>query len=334
MAMNAVENFMETIRWGRPEELCRGFGPLTMIREPGSKAYDTQGRDVWGVTWGCSPQDQSGRLCVVPGRDVITDVERWREQLTLPDIHGPAFRYEDAAAQAAGVDRTGHLVCLNCTGGLFERAHFLMGFGRCLEEMLLDPEPMGELLDAIADVKIALLEETYRHTQFQAIFFHDDWGTKTSLFFSAATWEQLIRPRHQRIVDAVKALGDGSVIFIHHSDTFLEPLVPKMADMGIDVWQGCIPQNDIVRLQKELRGRIAFMGGIDIARIDRADHDEAEIRAEVRRAVDAYAPGGGFIPCVPNGSALYPQVQKIVDDELEKYCRAWSRIHLQGNRQF
>jgi len=318
--MNSKQNFIETIRWGKPERLCTDFGSLAMIREPGSKVFDGESKDVWGVKWGVGADETCKRPCVVPGYDVITDIENWKEQLILPDVCGDKFDYKKAAEEASKIDRGEKLVCLNCTGGVFERAHFLLGFENCLANLLLEPELMGGLMDAIADIKIALIKRTYEAARFDAIFYHDDWGSKHTLFFKPETWRELIKPRHKRVVDAVKNLGDGNVIFIHHSDTFLEPLIPEMIELGIDVWQGCIPQNDIVKLQKAYRGRIAFMGGIDVAKIDREDYDEAEIRSEVRRAIDTYAPHGGFIPGIPSGSALYEEVQRIYLDEVSSYA--------------
>ena len=317
--MNKKSDFLKMIRWEKPESLCYGFGPLAMIREPGAKSFDAEGRDLWGVKWGTGLNYTTGRLCVVPGHDVIGDIDSWEEQLHVPDIYGPAFDYAKAAAEAAAIDREKNLVCLASSNGIFERTHYLLGFDNCLMQLLLEPEQVGEIMDRIADFKIELIREIYRHTHFDAIFYHDDWGAKTELLFSPEIWRTVIKPRHRRVVEAVKALGD--VIFIHHSDTFLEPLLPDMVEMGIDVWQGCIPQNDLLRLQQENRGRIGFMGGIDIAAIDHPGCPEETIRAEVRRAVETYVPGGGFIPGVPSGGALYPEVQRIVMDELEKSCR-------------
>lgn len=324
--MNQKQNFLETIRWGSPEYVSVGFGPLAMIREPGSKSFDPDGRDCWGVKWKRS-DEVSSRPCVMPGFDVITDLEHWQEQLVVPDLKSDRYDFEKAAAEAATIDRDSHLVCLNCTGGIFERTHFLLGFQECLMDMMTDPELVAEIMQTIAQFKIDLLTETWNHTHFDAIFFHDDWGSKTSLFFSPALWKELIAPLHQQVVNTVKELGNGEVIFIHHSDTFLEPLLPEMAKMGIDVWQGCIPQNDIIRLQQENRGKIGFMGGIDIAKIDREDASEEEIRQEVRRAIDTYVPYGGFVPGIPSGGALFPRVQRIVTDELTQYAEIFSKSH-------
>jgi uroporphyrinogen-III decarboxylase len=195
--------------------------------------------------------------------------------------------------------------------------------------MLLEPELMGEVMDAITDVRIALLQKTYEATKFEAIFFHDDWGSKHSLFFRPETWRELIKPREKRIVDAIKSM-DKNILYIHHSDTFLEPLIPEMIEIGIDVWQGCIPQNDIVKLQKNFKGQIGFMGGIDIAKIDRKSFDEEEIRQEVRRAIDTYAPYGGFVPGIPSAAALYDGVQKIYLDEVTKYAAEYSAKHFRA----
>ena len=326
--MQEKQNFIETITWGDPEYLCTDFGPLAMVREPGSKVYDENCRDVWGVKWGAGSEEISGRLCVVPGHDVIKDIRKWDEQIVIPDVRNDQFDYVRASSEAYKINRSEKIVCLNCTGGVFERTHFLLGFENCLINLLLEPHKMCELMDAITDVKIDLIRKTWEAVRFEAIFYHDDWGSKTSLFFKPETWREIIKPRHRRVVDAVKSLGDGNVIFIHHSDTYLEPLIPDMIEMGIDVWQGCIPQNDIVMLQKMYRGQIAFMGGIDIAKIDRAHFSEQEIRKEVRRAVDTYAPHGGFVPGIPSGSALHKEVQKIYLDEVNTYAEDYSKKHI------
>ena len=51
------------------------------------------------------------------------------------------------------------------------------------------------------------------------------------------------------------------------------------------------------------------------------DSTEEEIRKEVRRACEEYAPNGHFIPCITYGGpgCLFPHVDSIIDDEIEKY---------------
>jgi uroporphyrinogen-III decarboxylase len=94
-----------------------------------------------------------------------------------------------------------------------------------------------------------------------------------------------------------------------------------MIDLHIDVWQGVLPQNDIVKLQKQLDGRMALMGGIDAAIVDRTDSSEDEIRAETRRVLETYCPNGNFIPCITYGGpgTIYPQADKYINDEIDRY---------------
>lgn len=46
---------------------------------------------------------------------------------------------------------------------------------------------------------------------------------------------------------------------------------------------------------------MTLMGGIDASIVDRVDSTEEEIRKEVRRACEEYAPHGHFIPCITYG---------------------------------
>lgn len=73
---------------------------------------------------------------------------------------------------------------------------------------------------------------------------------------------------------------------MHHSDTYLEPLIPGMIEIGIDICRGRFPRMTLWGCRKGIRP-VAFHGGIDIAAIDFAEADEAAIR---RRC------GGRLIP--------------------------------------
>ena len=58
-----------------------------------------------------------------------------------------------------------------------------------------------------------------------------------------------------------------------------------MVEIGIQVWQGVLPENNIPALQEQLKGRMVLMGGIGAA-IDRPDSSEEEIRSYVRQTLE------------------------------------------------
>jgi hypothetical protein len=109
---------------------------------------------------------------------------------------------------------------------------------------------------------------------------------------------------------------------MHHSDSFCEPIIEDMIDINIDIWQGALPENDIVKLQKIADGRINMMGGCDMSKIDLPESTEAAIRAETRRAIETYTPQGNFIVSATYGGPgdiIYPHVGPVMTDEINKF---------------
>ena len=228
-------------------------------------------------------------------------------------------RQEEALSSAAQVDRSQKLVLCFMGTGIFEQSHFLMGFEDALMNLLLEPESMQELVDAIAEYRFQYAKLLVDNLHPDIILSHDDWGSKTSLFMQPDIWRQFFKEHYRRIYGY---MHDHGVLVMHHADSFLEPIVEDMVEIGVDVWQGVLPENYIVKLQKQLDGRMTIMGGID-ATIDREDAKEEEIRADVRRACSTYGPAGHFIPCMTYGLAgtIYPKTDEIISDEIEAYNR-------------
>jgi hypothetical protein len=131
----------------------------------------------------------------------------------------------------------------------------------------------------------------------------------------------MIKPLQKEIADTIHECG---MIYMHHADCILEPIVEDMVEIGIDIWQGTIAQNDIVDIQKRTQGKLAMVGGIDGPKIDVENISEEKIREEVRRAVDTYCPGGRFYPSIPNGVCFNEWNNNIFMDELIHYGREYA----------
>ena len=95
-----------------------------------------------------------------------------------------------------------------------------------------------------------------------------------------------------------------------------------MADIGIQVWQGTLPENDIPALQRRLKGRLVLMGGMGAA-IDRADATPEEITAYAEKTLRDCCPGGHFIPSITYGlpGAVYPHVDQYIDQAIDRVQR-------------
>ena len=302
------ENFLETLKKdGKPDRLVNQYQPVVPIMNDPLQKF-TRGNRVRGKTsvdrWGTEilfPEDAPGPMPhVTEANKVCPDVTRWQESVKVPDlIANCSDGWEDALSAASQVDRSEKLVLGFMGTGIFEQSHFLMGFEDALMNLLLEPESMQELVDAIAEYRFRYAKLLVDNLHPDIILSHDDWGSKTSLFMQPDIWRQFFKEHYRRIYGY---MHDHGVLVMHHADSFLEPIVEDMAEIGVDVWQGVLPENDILKLQKQLDGRMTLMGGID-ATIDREDATEEEIRADVRRACSTYGPGGHFIPCMTYGLA-------------------------------
>ncbi len=126
-------------------------------------------------------------------------------------------------------------------------------------------------------------------------------------------------------------IHECSMIYMHHADCICQPIVEDMMEIGVDIWQGVIAQNDIVKIQEITKGKLALVGGIDGPKVDIENITEEEIRAEVRRTIDTYCPAGRFLPSIPNSVCFREWNNSIVMDELAKYGREFAQKYHANN---
>ena len=320
------ENFLETIKKdGNPDRLVNCFEALVPIGgDPcfqfirGNRIRGTDSYDRWGA-FISFPEDQPAAVPVITNENqVIKDIERWKEFVKVPDLRANCSDgWETAIANKAAIDQNEYLTMSILGTGIFEQLHFLMTFEDTLVNMMLYPDEIKELIDVITDYRLEYMKLIVENLKPDAILSHDDFGTKMSLFMSPDVWEDLFFAPYKKLYDYLHA---NDVMVIHHADSYCEPIVKKMAEMGCDVWQGVLPTNDIVKMTAELDGSMALFGGID-SEIDRGDATEEEIRKETRRACDEYGKCKHFIPSYSYGGPgmIYPNVEPIVIDEINKY---------------
>jgi hypothetical protein len=324
--LSSKQNMLETIRPnGKPDRLVNQYQACTLVlNDPvntflrSNRVKGTTSKDRWGTTiiW---PEDQFAAMPHITDTDkVLPDITAWRDYVKVPDLITNCTDWSAAHATIATIDRNEQLVAGFMGTGIFEQSHFLMGFEDALVNLLAEPDDMHELLNVIFEYRLAFARLLIDNLKPDIILTHDDWGSKQSVFMNPDTWREFYKPLYAKLY---AAFHDAGVLVMHHSDSFLEPIVEDMVEIGIDVWQGVLPQNDIIRLQKQLNGRMTLMGGIDAAVVDRSDATEAEIRAEVRQACEKFGPGGHFIPCLTYGAmgSIYPHVNPIISDEIERY---------------
>lgn len=323
------QNYLETIkRDGKPERLTNCYTAFRPIGgDPvfqyvrGNRIRGTNSYDRWG-TYISFPEDQPAAVPIVTEENqVIKDIENWKEYVKVPDLRANCSTgWETALANKAAIDENEYLSMTIMGTGIFEQLHMLMTFEDTLCNLLMYPDEMHELIDVITEYRLEYMKLIVENLHPDAILSHDDFGSSKSLFTSPEVWREFFKEPYRKLYDYLHA---NNVLVVHHSDSFCEPIVDDMAEIGIDVWQGVLPTNDIVKLTKQLDGRMALMGGID-AVIDRADVTEEEIRAEVQRCLREYGELPHFMPSITYGGpgTIFPEVETVIIDEINKYNKA------------
>ena len=333
--MTPREIFLEMLKPdGKPERILDQYEALAMMTaDPintylrGNRVRGTTSVDRWGTTI-LFPVDAPGPMPdTTEEKKVLKDITRWREVVHAPDIEANCQTgWEDICAKADAL-RGEKLIAGFMGTGMFEQCHFLMGFEDTLSNLYEHPDEMHELIDYICDYRLRYVKMLIDNLHPDVIFSHDDWGTKDALFMKPDMWREFYKEPYRKFYGYIRSRG---VIAIHHGDAYLADIVDDMAEIGIQCWQGVLPENNIPALQERLQGRMILMGGIGAA-IDRADASEEEIRAYVRKALEENTPRGYYIPSITYGlpGAVYPQVDAAIDAEIA----AWnSEVHLHSAR--
>jgi len=321
--MTAKEKVLAMLDGTKPVSVINGWEPFEFMMNPVTIAVSPQAPghtlvDAWGVhmSW---PLGQPGVMPVEGEYVVCPDVEKWREVLKKPDVANMQFDWEPFKGQQAAARAQGKLSLTLVPVGNFELLRNITGFENCLMNLVAEPEIMKEMVDLIVDYRMECYKQICENLAPDILFQHDDWGAKTSMFMSPDTWRAIFKPGYQRLYDYLHEQG---VIIMHHSDSFLEPIVEDMEEIGVDIWQGVLPQNDIVDIQSKLKGNMILMGGIDAAKVDFPDAAEEDVRAEVRRVCSTYIPGGHFIPAPTAGGpgSLNAHIDPIIADEISRFA--------------
>lgn len=301
------------------EGLCMALGDPVQRYLNEKRLRGTTSIDRWGVTIRFD-EDAPGPTPIIDDETkVLKDITHWRDYVTAPDIAAHCSEGWEEFSESVHKNAGDRLIAGFMGTGIFEEVHFLMGFEDALRELYEHPQEMHELIDYITDYRIQYAKMLIDGIQPDVIFNHDDWGAREALFMKPEMWREFFKEPARRFYQYVRSRG---VIAIHHADSYLVPIVDDMAEIGIQVWQGVLPENDIPALQKHLKGKMALMGGIG-AVVDAPGKTEEEIRSYVRNALYTYCPGGHFIPSITYGmfGTINPLADQYINDEIEKYNR-------------
>jgi len=322
--MTPKENLLRVIRHEDPRWVPGGMESVVTIWSPVVERTRGDALDAFGVRWSLSEGAEGGTYPAAGGH-TVTDLGRWRDDVSIPDVHAADWDATRERLRAALDERPGGREASLVQGfvemGLFERSYLLMGMGEALMAYFARPELMREMLAAIADYKIALIERMDDELDLDVLWYGDDWGTQDRLFMPPDVWRATVGVETRRIHDCAKARG---IIVNQHSCGRIEAIFADVVEMGADMWCPCQPCNDLADLKRRFAGRVTFCGGIDSQFVlGRPGVTPDEVRAEVRKRIDEMAAGGGYIAAPSHNVPYDPELLAAMRDEIATYGRAY-----------
>jgi methanogenic corrinoid protein MtbC1/uroporphyrinogen-III decarboxylase len=312
-------------RDGKPDRQLKQYEALQLVLNDPVNGYLRAGQvpgsisvDRWGTTI-AFPKDAPGKTPhITEENKVLKDITHWRDVVHAPDLIANCSEGWEAARKTADEIRANGKLATTLMGtGIFEQCHFLMGFEDTLTNLYEHPQEMHELIDYIFEYRMTFVKLICENLHPDVILSHDDWGTKHALFMQPDTWREFFKEPYRKFYSYIRSQG---IVAIHHADSYCAPIVEDMVDIGIQIWQGALPENDIPKLLEQLDGRMVLMGGIGAA-IDRADTTEEEARTYVRQVLHDCCPYGHFIPCITYGApgTVFKHVDPFINAEIDAY---------------
>lgn len=183
--------------------------------------------------------------------------------------------------------------------GLFEMQQRIRGMENAMTDPLLYPVNSDKLVGKLADLKIAFWDMALGELGdvVDIAGEGDDYGTQFTQLISPAQFRSLYKPHFTRVLRFIKEKAPG-IRIIFHSCGSVRPIIPDLIDMGVDILNpvhitasGMEP----AQLKKDFGDSIVFWGGgVDTQHV-LPRGSEQEVIDDVKRNIEALAPGGGFV---------------------------------------
>jgi len=195
-------------------------------------------------------------------------------------------------------DQTPYAISTGISGVVYEICWYMRGLERWFMDMLENPEFCGALLDKTLkfwmDYFTALLPEI--GDVVDIVMIGDDLAGQSGPLFSPDFYRKVVKPRQKRLVQHIKSLTDAKIWY--HTCGAASVYIPELIDNGIDILNpvqisavGMEPKG----LKEKYGSKLTLWGGAIDAQHVLPFAKPDEIREHVRKNIEIFKPGGGYV---------------------------------------
>ena len=181
---------------------------------------------------------------------------------------------------------------------LFEWGTFLRRMDNFLMDLIVQPDEVERLLDALMEVHMDTLEKICHWVGdvVDIVRFGDDLGTQQGPFMDPAIYRRLFKPRHTQLAEYVHK--NSRMHTYLHSCGSIYQMIPDLIEAGIEILnpvQTNAADMEPARLKKEFGKDLTFWGGgIETAYVLN-NGTPKEVRKMVLERLEIFSPGGGYV---------------------------------------
>ncbi len=253
--------------------------------------------DPWGITY--RMLKSPGYYYDVVGSPLLNTEEDADADYFWPDCEpvfeeGAAQKYRDLKAQ--GFFTSTISVYGN---GFLQMAPRLYGYEDWLSMLIVDKDRARAFLDKFLERKIRFFENYFKSVENEVdmVCEFDDFGTQISQFVSPAIFKEMILPYHKELFGAIEKMSPNTTRFLHSCGA-IEPCIGDLIDVGVQVINpvqiSATDMNPFKLKEKYGKDIVFWGGGVDTQKI-LPTGTKQEVADDVKRNIDALAPGGGFV---------------------------------------
>ncbi len=183
-------------------------------------------------------------------------------------------------------------------GNLLEMGQFFYRNDQFLLMLAAEPERVHAFLDRLMEFHLANLERFLGTVGnfVDVVVFGDDLGMQNGPQMSPDMYREYFKPRHAQLWARAKELADVKVML--HCCGGVRELLPDLIDAGLDAInpvQITCRGMEAASLKRDFGRDITFWGGGCDTQSLLPDGAPEEVAEHVRRQVETFRPGGGFV---------------------------------------
>jgi uroporphyrinogen decarboxylase len=227
-------------------------------------------------------------------------------QATVRDVRDYAWPKGDDPSRFAGLREqalrlrreTPYAVVSGISGVVYEICWYLRGLEQWFCDLLTNPE----FCEAMLDQTLTYWLDWFRLFLAEAgdvvdvIMIGDDLAGQDGPLFNPEIYRRLVKPRHKRLVDYVRSRTKAKVWY--HTCGSCGAFIPDLIENGVHILnpvQISARDMDPFDLKRRFGRDLAFWGGgCDSQRV-LPRGSPSEVAGDVRRNLEAFKPGGGYV---------------------------------------